>query len=295
MTKGKEAKHMAQKEAKTETQAMTTTDPTKPAYLVELEKAGPVQLRDNFDQSDVTLPRVKLLQGLSDECETFNEAKPGLFWHTGYDRVLGPQFEFVPISRRKRYLLVAPIGDGQGVLARSDDFITWNPPQGKFDVKIKGQRDPVTWVLAPTVAESGLDKWGSYNPADPNSPPAATLFYEFLVLLPENLDLGPVVLSLTRSQIRKARKGLNDKIQLHGSKGRPMQALVFQAKAFKDSSPEGEFFNLQFMSAGWAPPDLYKQAEELKDVLVNYRVQDDEKAAHGQDDGKERAAESKDF
>ena len=145
MTKGKEAKHMAQKDAKTETQAMTTTDPTKPAYLVELEKAGPVQLRDNFDQSDVTLPRVKLLQGLSDECETFNEAKPGLFWHTGYDRVLGPQFEFVPISRRKRYLLVAPIGDGQGVLARSDDFINWNPPQGKFDVKIKGQRDPVTW------------------------------------------------------------------------------------------------------------------------------------------------------
>ena len=288
-------KNETQEPEKTLRQQLATQDPTKPAYLVELEKAGPVKVRDNFDQTDVTLPRVKLLQGLSDECETFNAAKPGLFWHTGYDRVLGPQFEFVPISRRKRYLLVAPIGDGQGVLARSDDFLTWNPPQGHFDVKIKGQREPVTWTLKPTVAESGLDKWGSYNPEDPNSPPAATLFYEYLVLLPENLDLGPVVLSLTRSQIRKTRKGLNDKIQLHGSAGRPMQALMFQAKAFKDSSPEGEYFNFQFTSAGWAGEELFKQADELKDVLVNYRVQDEERAAHGQDDGKGGVAESEQF
>jgi hypothetical protein len=292
MAQRKETKNMATKE----TQLPDPLGGDKPAYLIELEKQGPIQSEDNFDQSDVAIPRVKLLQGLSDECETFNEAKPGLFWHTGYDKALTGEFDFVPVSRRKRYLLVAPLEDGQGVLARADDFVNWTPPQGKFEVRMKGRKEPVIWTLAPTVAESGLDKWGSYNPDDSNSPPAATLFYEYLVLLPLHLDLGPVVLSLTRSQIRKARKGLNDKIQLHESAGRPMQSLVFRAKAFKDSSPEGEFFNFSFTSNGFVQSEsLFKNAMELKDVLVRYRVADEEKAAHGQDDGVKETGESKEF
>lgn len=251
----------------------------KPAYLQAMEKKGPIHPTDNFDASDVTIPRVKLLQGLSKEPETFNEAKPGTFWHTGLDFSLNGEFDFIPVSRRKRYLLVAPIDDGRGILARAEDFIHWQPPSGEFTIKIKGRKTPVIWKLAPTVAESGLAQWGTYNDEDQNSPPAATLFYEYLTLLPEHLDVGPVVVSLTRSQIRKAKKGLNDKIQLHESAGRPMQSLVFKAKVVKETGQEGDYFNWQFVSNGFVPEPLFKQAWELKDALRTYRVQDEEDAA----------------
>lgn len=269
----------------------------KPAYLRELEKHGPVHRTDNFDSTDVAIPRIKLLQGLSKECEEHNTAKPGIFWHTGMDLALGDEVLFVPVSRRKKYLLVAPLEDGQGILARSDDFINWIPPRGKFEIKIKGKKGTTPWVLAPTVAESGLDRWGTFDPDDPNSPPAATLFYEYLVLLPNHPEVGPVVLSLTRSQIKKAKKGINDKIQMHESAGRPMQSLIFMAKAVKEESQQGSFFNFQFVSSGFAPEPLFKKAWELKDVLRTFKVKDEEGAAReapGTGTG-ERVKETKEY
>ena len=266
-----------------------------PAYLRELEKQGPVDSHDNFDQSDITIPRVKLLQALSKEMETFDAAKNGHFWHTGMDVDLGVEFQFIPVSRRKKYLLVAPIEDGQGILARAEDFVHWQPPSGEFQVKLKGRKEAVTWKLAPTVAESGLAEWGTMNPDDPSSPPAATLFYEYLILLPDNLGFGPVVLSLTRSQIKKTRKGLNDKIKLHESAGRPMQSPVFVAKAVKDQSAAGDYQNFQFNSSGFASEEVYKQALELKDVLSTYKVQDEEAAAQTDETEAKPAEEAKDF
>lgn len=270
----------AKKKAKVEPNLPATRDHgDKPSYLQKFETKGPIQKRDNFDSSDVTIPRVKLIQALSKEIETYDSAKAGTLWHTGMDLPLGTEVDFVVVSRRKKYLLVAPLDDGQGILARADDFIHWIPSSGEFQIKIKGRKTPMIWKLAPTVQESGLDKWGTYNDADENSPPAATLFYEYLVLLPEHLDLGPVVLSLTRSQIKKAKKGLNDKIQMHESAGRPMQALVFRAKVVKDSSQQGDFYNFQFVSAGFAPEPLFNQAWELKDALRTYKTQGEDDAA----------------
>lgn len=265
----------------------------KPQYLKELEAKGPVKSADNFDSTDVAIPRIKLLQGLSEEISMFNTARPGNFWHTGNDLSLGESFDFVAVSRRKKYLLVAPIADGQGILARADDFVHWVPSHGLFTVKIPNRKEPVQWALKPTVAESGLDKWGSYNPDDLNSPPAATLFYEYLVLVPDHLDLGPVVMMLTRTQIKKTRKGLNDKIALHENAGRPMQALKFNARSTSEENHVGQsYYNYQFSSAGFVPEELYKKALEMKDVLATYKVRDEAKAA-GEDSGS--TTESKDF
>lgn len=252
----------------------------KPAYLQDLEAKGPVKSDDNFDSSDVVIPRIKLLQGLSAELETFDNAKKGLFWHTGMDIPLGPEFDFVPVSRRKKYLLIAPLEDGQGVLARAEDAIHWQPSKGSWQVKIRGRKDPVTWTVAETVAKSGLAEWGTYNPDDENSPPAATLFYDYLVLLPDFIELGPVVISLARSAIRRTRKGLNDKIRLHESAGRPMQSLVFRAKSIDDTNSDNqEFKNWMFTSNGFASEALFKQAIAMKDALADYKVLDEEGAA----------------
>jgi hypothetical protein len=244
-----------------------------PAYL---QGYGNVKNDDNFDSSDVVLPRIKLLQGISGEVETFDDAKAGRFWHTGLDISLGESFRFVVADRRKKYLLSAPIEDGQGVLARADDAVKWDR-LGKWDVKIKGVKGTVTWEITDLdVGASGLTQWGTYNPNDEDSPPAATLFYDYLVFLPDYPDLGPAVLSLARSQIKTAKKGLNDKIKLHQTNGRPMQALVFEATSKTETSDGQDFKNFVFRGAGFVQDEaLFKLALEHKNALADVKIADE--------------------
>jgi hypothetical protein len=263
----------------------------RPSYLAELEKAGGAKLQDNFGAEDVVLPRIKLLQGMSTEVGNFPGAVPGVFWHTGFDQALGNSFKFVICSRNKKYLLVAPINDGQGILARADDARNWDR-EGSWEVAIdpKAKRK-VTWTIEDkSVEHSDVARWGSSDPADPDSPPAATLFYDYLVILPDHMDLGPCVLSLARSQIKRGKKGLNDKISLHASAGRPMQAIVFSANVQNESGPAGPYFGHQFVQSGFAPEAVYKQAVKLSEVMKSYKVADEEGDLHDKSD-----ADSDDF
>lgn len=240
-----------------------------------LKDHGPVAREDNFDSNDVTLPQIKLLQGTSEQITVFDNATPGEFWHTGMDKPLGKSLRFVVCSRRKKYLLQAPLDDGQGVLARADDALTWDR-KGKWNIKVD-KKTTVEWEIADLdVAKSGLTEWGTFDPSDENSPPAATLFYEYLVLLPDFLELGPAVLSLARSAIKKAKKGLNDKITLHTNSGRPMQAIVFEARVVTEQNDSNQdFFNWMFTGAGFAPQEMYNSAKAFSEMLKTYKVQDE--------------------
>lgn len=254
--------------------AVVAPDDSKlPAFL----QAGKnVVNHDNFDSSDVVIPRIKLLQGISPEVEQFNDAKSGNYWHTGLDMNLGAEMRFIVADRRKKFLLQAPIQDGQGILARSDDAKKWDK-LGSWQVKIKGQKNPVTWEITDIdIEKSGLTGWGTSIPGDEDSPPAATLFYDYLVFLPDHLDLGPAVISLARSQIKKAKKGLNDKISMHATNGRPMQALIFQAGVVEESSDGQSFKNWSFRSGGFVQDEaLYKMLLEYRGALANLKIQDE--------------------
>lgn len=275
---------------KTKNEVATVATPDKdqlPAYLQGVN----VNNNDNFDSSDVVIPRIKLLQGISPEVETFDAAKSGEFWHTGMDISLGATINFVVADRRKKYLLSAPMEDGQGVLARADDAVTWDR-LGKWSVKQKGVKQPVVWEITDlNVAASGLMDWGSYNPDDENSPPAATLFYDYLVFLPDHLDLGPAVISLARSSIKPAKKGLNDKIALHQTNGRPMQAVLFNASVSDEQNGDGQGFkNWRFTGAGFVQDKaLFDMAVEHRGALANVKIADEantgESAKAPADDG----------
>jgi hypothetical protein len=269
---------------------ITTTDKGQsdlPAYLQEF--TGNVN-EDNFDLDDVAIPRVKLLQGLSKEVETFDTARSGNFWHTGLDIDLGPEIQFIVADRRKKYLLAAPLADGQGILARADDAKTWNT-LGKWEVKVKGVKQPVTWEITNLdVDKSGLTDWGTSVTGDEDSPPAATLFYDYLIYLPDHPDMGMAVLSLARSQIKPARKGLNDKIKMHGDNGRPMQSLIFKAKSIEETGEEGAYKNFSFQSGGYVTDKaLFDQMREHRGALSNLKIKDeadtDQKDPESADDG----------
>ena len=248
-----------------------------PSYLQEYE--GPVNPGDDFGSDDVVIPRIALLQGQSPAVQDHADATPGNFWHTGMDCVID-DLTFVVAFRRKRYLLVAPLEDGQGILARSDDAKTWDCV-GEWEVVMdKKTKRTAKWTIDNTdVHKSGLLAWGTSDPEVKDSPPAATMFYDYVVIVPERPDLGAAVISLSRSAIKKAKKGLNDKIMLHAQNGRPMQSLLFKAAVVEDTSDFGKFYNWQFTGAGFAPEGVFNQARALASELGEFKVA--EETPHG--------------
>lgn len=245
-----------------------------PSYLQNYE----APLGEDIGSEDIVLPRVRLLHGTSEVVEQFDKAMPGTFWHTGIDDTLGDSFEFVVAAFKKRYMLLAPREDGQGVLAVASDGKTWDRT-GEWEVSQKGVNGKIRWTIAHTdVQRSGLDQYGTWNPSDPNSPPAATMFYDYLLVLPKYPDASPVLMSLFRTGIRKAKQGINQKVVFARKKGRPMQALKFEATIGKETNPDGEkYFVWNFRSAGFADEKSFVQARDLSDMLQqNYTVKDPE-------------------
>ena len=235
----------------------------EPAYLADPDIMN-TGIKDNFDASDVSVPQIKLLQGTSKEVINREKgAQGGYFWHTGWSKVI-EDLKFVACHRRKRYVLLAPMDDGQGVLARADDAKTWDR-KGDWEVNLgKNQGNKkVRWPINNTsVVSSGLHLFGTSDPDNPNSPPAATLFYEYLVIQPDAPDDGPAILSFSRTALKVARKDLNSKIDLFRATGRPMQALVFAATPRGVDADGERYFTMDVRNVGFA-------SKEVKDAAVN--------------------------
>jgi hypothetical protein len=200
--------HYSYKEAKAIMANEVTTAPeSKFALPAHLQGRTKTANWGDIDPRQRLLPRIKLLQATSPECNDYpREAKAGEFWHTTLTTSLGAEIIGVPIMRRQTYNLWAPRvpGDDRGILARARDFIHWDPPDGVFAVRFPMNSKTYTWRTARTVRESGLAEFGSSRDDDKNSPPAATLTFEVLWFLP---DWNTLALTLnTRSGVKEARQ-----------------------------------------------------------------------------------------
>lgn len=264
-----------------------------PAFLQNTDKGSKLQ---DIDANDIVVPRIKLLQGTSPEVEAFEEAKNGEFWLNVLDMPLGADFRFIVLNNRKRVLLLPPMGDERGVLARADDGKTWNTT-GSWDVKLKNIKKPVTWEITDLdVKKSGLLEFGTSNPEDSDSNPAATLFYEYLVWLPDVPELTtPVLLSLARSQAKRARD-LNGKLEFSGV---PIQGVLVKTTTTDETSPDGAYKNYQFTRDGFATEEQFNTAVAMAERFsnVSYSGADEAELAAETGAGTSNGApsESKDF
>lgn len=234
---------------------LTTTNSSLPAHLQGKVKEHRV---GNIDQSDLIIPRIKLLQATSPEVTEFNHARAGEFWHTILNENLGKELRGVPIIMRKTQVLWAPRGDDRGILARARDAIHWDPPQGEFQVKFKNNPNTYTWRLAPTVAESKLDQFGTSRNDDPKSPPAAALTYEFLWMFPDLPDMGPAIILNTRGSIKIAQR----LISLIDAKPVDHFNQQYIIGSVVDKGPTNEtFFNYSYRGDGYADEKTCQTAE----------------------------------
>lgn len=229
---------------------------------------------EELGKDDFKTPRIKLLQPLNPEIRSFQgKAIPGQFWHTGMNVDLTNKFRFVPIIAGKRVILWNPRDSGEGgILAFSRDAKTWQSGADKiFKVKINKGTKEVSWNTKKNVQQSGLTDWGSSDPDDSNSSPAAQLSYEYLVYLIDYSELSPCVLGTFRTSIPNAKQ-FNTALLGIVKMGKPIQAVA--VNCFAEETHEGKniWHVPRFELAGWAPEGLYKITSELAERYANYTV-----------------------
>ncbi len=214
-----------------------------PAFMAN--DAG--QGQENIKRGDIEVPRVQLLQGISPEIEAFDAAKVGRFWYSLADMDLGDRLSIVPVYYDMRYILWRPRVDGGGILARADDGVHWSPPDAEFSVKINKAGKQVTWRTAETVAASGLNQWGTFDPDETNSPPAATKMCCLVCELPDYPEFPPALITLQRSGTKAARKLLG-KLSIGTA---PIYGRKFIMESTNETGPEGPFKGYRFIQDGF--------------------------------------------
>lgn len=241
----------------------------------------------NLTKEDFKIPRIMMLQALSPEVKDFQGvAIPGEFWHTGASESLGSEFMFVPVLVNKRVILWRPRHEGGGMLAFARNAVEWDMGGNKeFKVTLKkGDKNVVTWATGKNVPTSGLADWGSSNPDEENSAPAATLVYEYLCYLPDKPELSPCLLGCSKTAKPSGAQFNTDLLM----RRKPPAAIIARCWAAEQNEGGNTWFIPKFKTAGWAPPALYeitsKIAEQHKDYKAEY-VQE-ENAAPTEDDGK---------
>lgn len=231
--------------------------PEMPSFMQN--KAG--RGTEGISNSDVEIPRLVLLQSLSDEVNN-GDCRPGQFYHNIMEEELGDELTIIPIYSDIRFILWNPRHSGGGILARADDGVHWNPPNQKFEVQpYKDIKKTVTWETKETVEESGLSAWGSSDPENPDSAPAATKMYSTVCWIKERPDLSPCVLTLQRSSVTVARKFMGKLKMIEA----PSYGLQFRMTSIVDQNGAGEEFrNYRIETDGFVEDEeLFNKCEKL--------------------------------
>lgn len=249
--------------------AQPPADPATVANLPAFMRQDADIGKEAIKSEDIEIPRLKLIQGLSPELQDYNELRPGNFFHPAAEMIFDEPFRAVPIFMDRRYILWRPRDQGGGVLARADDGVHWSPAEGEFTVTLdkKDGGGQVTWKLAKTVQQSGLANWGTMNPSDPNSPPAATLMFNYLLAFPDHPEVMPAILTFQRTSIKSGRK-FNTKIKTVRT---PLFGTVYEFSSFVDhNSRSQEFHNIAVKGAGLVEDEgLYNQYKALHQQFAN--------------------------
>ena len=249
------------------------------APLPEHLKGFSGQGTEGIKSSDIALPLVKLAQALSPELDTIDGLKPGQFFHTITEEILGTELAIVMVYCDIRAILWRPRESGGGILARSEDLRMWSPSNAVFDVILKNKK-AVKWATKDTVVNSRLLEFGTSDPDDPNSQPAGTRMYNLACMLPDYPHLSPSIITNQRSQIRPVKAVLG-KIKMSQA---PSWGQRFNLQSVEDSGPSGPFWNVRYIAAGFVenPQEaaLYRSFyEKFAKEGVRIREEDLESAA----------------
>lgn len=251
---------------------------------------------ENLGRDDIEMAWVKLIQATTPGLQQ-NEWTPGNFVHSitgtqlpGKGEGKEPKtkgFFMTPVlTLPRRYMLFNPIDQGGGILARSEDGVNWSPPNADFKVKIYKGTKEVTWSTKPTVMESGLANFGSFDPDDPKSLPAADLQYRYVCYIHGKPEWGPVIIMMQKSAI-KAAKRIN--AILDGSGYPSFSHVIHLDSRWEEKSGDDKKFVWVPTAAGFVSnQELYRSFEALHE-----RYSDEDIVMHDEDKAGEQEFDKK--
>lgn len=247
----------------------------RPEYLpATIQNSG----MESMGQDDYKTPRIILLQGLSPQLQTYPElARANQFWHSVMNVNLGTEFTFVPVVAKKRVILFRPRWDqGGGILAFSKNGKDWDSGRNQtFTVRPnKDARHTVEWNTMDNVLQSRLTEFGSSDPENQRSAPAASMIYEYLCYLPDYPELSPCVLGLNKTAVPNG-KAFNSSLMMKTRSGLPIYCLMVRAFVEQKHNDRNEHWTVTnfALEQGYAPKDVYAVTERLAKEYADFYVE----------------------
>lgn len=254
--------------SKIETSDLVAFGEALPDYLQDQAQSTGLE---GLGKDDFKRPRLVMLQALSPQVKArMPGAIPGEFWHNIANISLGNEFRMVMLKASKRVILWKPEWDGGGILAFSEDGLNWKSgANSSFNVHpVKNAPNTVTWKTGRNVPDSRLLDWGSFNPENEGSPPAATLIYEYLVYLVDRPELSPIVLGCYKTSIGNAKAFNTNLLGLR----KPTTAIMARCYAEEMHEGSNSWFVPAFETIGWCSKDMYQEAEAIKAKFADYET-----------------------
>lgn len=277
---------------KQQIQQLDDNQPAIPAYL--LNKASGLGAED-ISSDDVEIPVIKIMQALSPEVVD-GLAEPGDFFHTileenvgtpcyrqhnGKNIKEGSELRISVLKITKEYVLWRPREhDDGGIIDRAPydpkrKSFFWNNPNQNYQVTLDNKQT-VEWSTGDRI-DQGLDlaAWGTSDPSDPSSKPAATKTFYLLVHLPDFPELGISMMMFSRSQIKPLKK-LAGRIKLNSANGLDIYMPLYNVKTISQTNNDSKTYkNINFSPAGYIEESQIDSMKKLYESVADFQVKDE--------------------
>lgn len=271
----------------------TTGGSALPAFMQDDAGTG----KENIDQSDLIIPRVALMQAINPEVVE-GKASSGDFWHTINEMTLGTTLKVVVVHHSKRYTMWRPRHAGGGIIARASDGVHWDADFKDSFAPYKDRPKHLVEYAAKkgdiVSKDVGLGRWGTLDPENEDSAPAATLSHVMVCVALDYPELGPFVVYLQRSA-EPVGKALLTKIKLDKA---PIFGQVYDVGSKVVQGDSGDYNQYTFTKAGHVDTEeLYVEFKAMNQSFTEMGVKTNEEAPEdttGGDKGGAAAPDGKD-
>jgi hypothetical protein len=194
----------------------------------------------NIDTTDLVVPRIKLLQGMSPETKPAGGGHPqGQWFHSSEGRCIGDALTIVSLGIKKTVEMWGPRNsdhEDDGILARSSDGVHWDPGHdNKTFVITFDDGHQETWRTKSDVEASGVCKFRD------GRPPIAGYTYRLALYLPdfEQYHASLYIASRTATQ---GVVDMNGRVNSRHIGGTPFYAQQYRMRAQTRRSGKIEWF-----------------------------------------------------
>jgi len=194
-----------------------------PALSLDLMEGDAFSGLENISQDDLATPRLKVLMQLSPELEDLEGAKAGMIFNTVtnelYDGTKG--ISVLPCAYQRQYVEWADRGQGSGAPINVYD--------ASSDILTKTTRD-----------ENNKDRLENGNYIE-------TCGNHYILLVGENGDATPALLTMKATQLKKSRKwnSMLLNLKLNGKNGLftpPSYSHYYRLKTMKEGNDKGNWY-----------------------------------------------------